>query len=85
MDRSDIQQILDGLDRRLALGEIDLGTYQSLKAKFAVQLVETPEQPLDSAVEAMPVDAVALKCPGCMAPLPVPQGSSFFIIRSVHS
>lgn len=73
MGRSDIQQILDGLDRRLALGEIDLGTYQSLKSKFATQLVETTEQPLEAAVEAMPVDAVALRCPGCMAPLPVPQ------------
>ena len=72
MDNSEIQRILDGLDRRLALGEIDLGTYQSLKAKFVSQLSEAPVQlPLDAAMDALPVKAVALKCPGCMAPLPV--------------
>lgn len=74
MGKSDIQQILDGLDRRLALGEVDLGTYQSLKAKFTSLLVETPaKEPLDAAVVAMPVDVEALKCPGCMAPLSPPQ------------
>lgn len=74
MNKTKLQQVLDGLDQRLALGEIDLGTYQSLKAKFSAQLVETPLQaPLDAAVDAMPFKVVALKCPGCMAPLPAPS------------
>ena len=71
MDKAEIQQILDGIDRRLALGEIDLGTYQSLKGKFVSQLSQaTVKAPLDAAVDSLPVVVVALKCPGCMAPLP---------------
>lgn len=71
MDTPEIQRILDGLDRRLALGEIDLATYNTLKAKFAVQLQTSDVgTPLESTVEAMRSEAVALKCPGCMAVLP---------------
>ena len=69
MDTTEIQKILDGLDRRLALGEIDLGTYNQLKSKFSSQM-SAPQDPVATAVNAVPKEAKALKCPGCMAPLP---------------
>jgi len=73
MDKSEVKRILDGLDQRLALGEIDLGTYKSLKSKFTSQLEEPKQEPLDSVVAAMSREVMALKCPGCMAPLPLPS------------
>jgi len=74
MDRAAVQKILDGLDARLALGEIDLGTYNSLKVKFAAQLTEAmPASPLDAAAVELGREAVSLKCPNCMAPLPAAQ------------
>jgi len=75
MGNNDLQKILDGLDARLALGEIDLGTYNQLKAKFSVQLVNTQE-PISASFSALSKEAIALKCPGCMAPLPSPSDPS---------
>jgi hypothetical protein len=72
MNQTGIQEVLDGLDRRLALGDIDLGTYQSLKAKFSAQAsADISSTPIAAAIAALPVEAVAIKCPGCLAPLPV--------------
>ena len=67
MDTQELQNILDGLDKRLALGEIDMGTYQSLKAKFTGQ-INTSEagDPIEAAVENMPKEARTLQCPGCI-------------------
>ena len=75
MDIAEKQKILDSLDRRLALGEIDIGTYNQLKAKFSAEL-DTPEDPLSTTLEAIPKEASALKCPGCMAPLLPPSDLS---------
>jgi len=75
MDNTEIQRILDGLDRRLALGEIDLGTYHQLKAKFSAQAVGTQE-PLAAAISAIPKEGSVIRCPGCMAPLPPPSDPS---------
>ena len=69
MDKTKIKELLEGLDCRLALGQIDLGTYQTLKAKFSSQIEAQDGPPLEAAVSAMSVQAVALKCPGCMASL----------------
>ena len=69
MDTQELQAILDGLDRRLALGEIDIGTYNQLKAKFSARLDK--QGPVSATLSALTKEAVALKCPGCMAPLPV--------------
>lgn len=81
MDTRELEQILNGLDRRLALGEIDLGTYNSLKAKFTVQAQTAgSEDPLSKTVDAIPKSAAALKCPGCMAPLPPPQDPSQTVV-----
>lgn len=77
MDTQELQNVLDGLDKRLALGEIDMGTYQSLKAKFAAQLnTSEASDPIETAVDAMPVEVRTLQCPGCMAPLPPPSDPS---------
>jgi len=75
MDNTELQKLLDALDRRLALGEIDIGTYNQLKAKFSAQ-VSHKEEPVSAAVSALGRDAVALQCPGCMAPLPLPADPS---------
>jgi len=75
MGNAKVQKILDGLDRRLALGEIDIGTYNQLKAKFSAQL-GGQQEPVSAAVSALTKEAVALKCPGCMAPLPLPSDLS---------
>jgi hypothetical protein len=67
---TDIQELLDGLDRQLALGQIDLGTYQTLRAKFSAQ-IETPpkaQDPLRAIYSEMGKQSQAIKCPGCMAP-----------------
>src|SRR4051812_31021749 len=66
---SDIQQLLDGLDRQLALGQIDLGTYQTLRAKFSAQagtavVVHDPSRAIQS---PMGRQAQAIRCPECMA------------------
>ncbi len=77
MDASELGKILDGLDKRLALGEIDMGTYNSLKAKFTSQMQETGAgDPFKTAMDAMPQEAVALKCPGCMNNLTPPSDPS---------
>ncbi len=67
---NDIQQLLDGLDRQLALGQIDLGTYQTLRAKFSAQATTLPvvHDPLRVIQSQMGKQAQAIKCPGCMAP-----------------
>jgi hypothetical protein len=68
---TDIQQLLDGLDRQLALGQIDLGTYQTLRAKFSAQVMTPPkllQDPLRTIQSQMGQQAQAIKCPGCMAP-----------------
>lgn len=70
MDTQEVQTILDGLDRRLALGDIDIGTYNQLKAKFSARL-GVKQDPPSAAFSALAKEAVALKCPGCMAPLRV--------------
>jgi len=78
MDAS-IQKVLDGLDTRLALGEIDMATYTTLKAKFQAQVRSSDSggvDPLAAAVDGVGQEAVALKCPGCMAPLPPPSDPS---------
>ena len=38
MDNIEMEKILDALDRRVALGEIDIGTYKKLKAKVSTQV-----------------------------------------------
>lgn len=76
---ADTQKILDGLDRRLALGEIDIGTYNTLKAKFSVQPNKLAD-PVAGVVAAMAKEAVALSCPGCMAPLPAPKDPSAYTL-----
>jgi len=75
MDNTELEKILDALDRRIALGEIDIGTYKQLKAKFSTQ-VGHREEPVSAALSALPKEAVSLQCPGCMAPLPLPSDSS---------
>jgi Zn finger protein HypA/HybF involved in hydrogenase expression len=77
MDAS-LAKILDGLDTRLALGEIDLATYNSLKAKFQAQAQGSAAggDPLGGVVDGIRQEAAALKCPGCMAPLPPPADPS---------
>lgn len=64
----DTAMLLDAIDRRLALGEIDLATYNMLKAKFSRAPV-AGEESLKKAVESMTKEAVAIRCPGCMAAL----------------
>lgn len=79
MNSMDLQSVLDGLDRRLALGEVDLTTYQSLHAKFTSQMSQGAGgagDPLAAAVGGLAKQAQAIKCPGCMAPLPVPRDGS---------
>lgn len=75
MDTAETRRILDSLDRRLALGEIDIGTYNQLKAKFSAEL-DSPEDPLSAILGALSKEASALKCPGCMAPLLLPSDLS---------
>ncbi|MCX5753120.1 MAG: hypothetical protein NTW97_05675 [Candidatus Krumholzibacteria bacterium] len=75
MNLEEISRLLDNLDRRLALGEIDLATYNQLKAKFSAQ-ASSAGNPLDALAAAAPKVAQALKCPGCMAPLPAPSDAS---------
>ena len=75
MDNVEKEKILDALDRRVALGEIDIGTYKQLKAKFNTQ-VGHGEEPIPTALSALPKEAVSLQCPGCMAPLPSPSDPS---------
>jgi hypothetical protein len=77
MDAS-LAKILDGLDTRLALGEIDMATYNSLKAKFQAQAQGSAAggDPLGGVVDGIRQEAAALKCPGCMAPLPPPADPS---------
>ena len=75
MDNIEMEKILDALDRRVALGEIDIGTYKKLKAKFSTQVGHS-EEPISAAVSALPKEAVSLQCPGCMAPLPLPSDPS---------
>lgn len=72
MDNSEVQHLLDSLDKRLALGEVDIGTYHALRAKFS-QSASGSSDPVGSVVTSMMKEAVAIKCPGCMAPLPVPS------------
>ncbi len=76
MASTDIKQILDGIDRRLALGEIDLATYHAIKAKYTSFQGQTTSDPLESASTALPREVIAIKCPGCMAPLPVTSDST---------
>ena len=75
MANEDIQTLIDGLDRQLALSQIDIGTYHQLKAKFVAQQQSTSD-PLSDMASAMPREARAIKCPGCSAPLPIPNDSS---------
>ena len=75
MDNIEMEKVLDALDRRVALGEIDIGTYKQLKAKFSTQ-VGHDEEPISAALSALPKEAVSLQCPGCMAPLPLPSDPS---------
>lgn len=75
MDNTELEKILDALDRRMALGEIDIGTYKQLKAKYSSK-VSHNEEPVSAALSAIPQEAVSLQCPGCMAPLPLPSDSS---------
>jgi|GEM_PF-2099784 len=75
MDNTELEKIVDALDRRIALGEIDIGTYKQLKAKFSTQ-VGNNEEPISAALSALPKEAVSLQCPGCMAPLPLPSDPS---------
>ena len=75
MDNIEMEKVLDALDRRVALGEIDIGTYKQLKAKFSTQVGHS-EEPISAAVSALPKEAVSLQCPGCMAPLPLPSDPS---------
>jgi len=79
MDITENREILDGLDRRLALGEIDLGTYNQLKAKFSEQS-STSKDSSSTIVDAMPKKARAIKCPGCMAPLPASTETSQTVV-----
>ena len=67
---SEIQTLLDGLDRQLALGQIDLGTYQTLRAKFSAQAATPPrpQDPFRVMQSSMSKQSQAIKCPGCMAP-----------------
>lgn len=75
MAGEEVQELLDGLDRRMALGEIDIATYQQLKAKFSSrQGAETDS--LTRMVLAMPREARPVQCPGCTAPLPAPSDAS---------
>lgn len=75
MDNTELEKILDSLDRRMALGEIDISTYKQLKAKFSTQVGHS-EEPISAALSALPKEAVSLQCPGCMAPLPLPSDPS---------
>lgn len=71
MDANELARLLDGLDRRLALGEIDFATYNALKSKFTSQ-GGTSGDPLAQAVASIGKEAHALRCPGCMATLAPP-------------
>lgn len=75
MDTAEMEKILDALDRRVALGEIDISTYKQLKAKFSAR-TDYSEEPVSATLTALPKEAVSLQCPGCMAPLPVPGDPS---------
>jgi len=66
-------ELLNALDKRLALGEIDLATYKELRAKFAAEVSEANADPVGHAVDAMPVVARSLDCPACMAALPLDE------------
>lgn len=81
MSSDEITKILDALDRRLALGEIDLGTYNTLKAKFSGQANGSSQSPVEATVAAMPKEAVILRCPGCMAPMTPPPASQSNVIK----
>jgi len=77
MDTGEMQKLMDGLDRRLALGEIDIGTYNALKAKFTAQASASPKaDPVGAAVSAIPKEATALRCPGCTSALKAPSDPS---------
>ena len=69
------EKLLDAIDRRLALGEIDIGTYNTLKAKFSQGKVEA-QDPVGATVAALSKEAAAIRCPGCMAPMPAPKSPS---------
>ncbi len=66
-------ELLNALDRRLALGEVDLATYKELRAKFSAEASATAADPVGQAVDAMPVVAKSLDCPACMAALPLDE------------
>lgn len=66
-------ELLDALDKRLALGEIDLATYKELRAKFAAESSEASADPVGQAVDAMTAVARSLDCPACMAALPLDE------------
>ena len=72
----DNKKILDGLDVRLALGEIDLDTYNALKAKFSQQSDQSKKDHVAETVAALPKEAAIIRCPGCTAPIPAPEDPS---------
>ena len=84
MSPQELTQLLDGLDRRLALGEIDLGTYSSLKSKFTSQgngqTSTSGTAVLETTVSSMRKEAVALRCPSCMAPMKPPESSERSVV-----
>jgi len=82
MDQKEIRDILDGLDRRLALGEIDQDTYKSIKVKFSEKTENA--DPVSSTASNLAKEAYVLKCPGCMAPLPSPQNTSITSVVCVY-
>lgn len=74
MDSSEIQQILNGLDKRLALGEIDMATYRELKKKYEGMRGKPGESPVEEMVSKLPREANKVNCPYCGAPSDIIEG-----------
>jgi len=70
MDEKEVQKLLDGLDIRLALGEIDLESYNRLRSKFlAGERRPARADVLGRTVDALPRKVQKLNCPNCGAPV----------------
>lgn len=70
MDEEEKQALLDGLDKRLALGEIDLESYNRLRSKFLHKGTgKSGSDALDKTVDALPREIQKLNCPNCGAPV----------------
>lgn len=68
MDKTEIEKILQGLDKQLALGRIDLETYKDLKTRYSS--MQGQKDIITKTMNGLSKELEMLNCPACMAPLP---------------